>query len=165
MITIISGTNRPDSKSLKLAQLYAGLLAQSEEVKILSLANAMIWERNAEMIAVEEEYLVPAEKFVFVMPEYNASFPGAVKVLLDNSDIKKCWWYKKAMLVGLSEGRAGNIRGVEHMTSILHYLKVHVLYNKVLISRMSEEMDDAGKLLKKETADMIKLQTEEFIKF
>lgn len=117
------------------------------------------------MNELEEKYLIPAEKIVFIMPEYNASFPGILKVMLDNSDIKKCWWYKKAMLVGLSDGRAGNLRGVEHMTSILHYLKVHVLYNKLLLSRISEEIDVDGNVLKPATAQAIEQQIEEFIKF
>ncbi len=117
------------------------------------------------MLALEKEYLIPAEKFLFIMPEYNASFPGILKLMIDNSDVKKCWWYKKAALVGVSDGRAGNLRGIEHMTSILHYLKVNVLYNKVLLSRINEEIDNSGNLIKPETSAMINQQVEEFLKF
>ena len=51
------------------------------------------------------------------------------------------------------------------MTSILHYLKVHVLYNKVLLSRINDEMDNDGVLLKAETDALIRQQVEDFIKF
>jgi NAD(P)H-dependent FMN reductase len=166
MITIISGTNRADSMTLRTANLYYELLsAHSENVQLLSLENKEVWERGPAMLALEKQYLVPAEKFVFIVPEYNASFPGILKLMIDNSDIKKCWWYKKAMLVGLSDGRAGNLRGVEHLTAILHYMKVNVLYNKLLLSKINEEIDSKGKLIKPETADLVNTQIEEFLKF
>jgi NAD(P)H-dependent FMN reductase len=166
MITIISGTNRSDSMTLRTANLYHKLLSERhEDVRLLSLEHKHVWERGTEMLALEKEYLIPAEKFLFIMPEYNASFPGILKLMIDNSDVKKCWWYKKAALVGVSDGRAGNLRGIEHMTSILHYLKVNVLYNKVLLSRINEEIDNSGNLIKPETSAMINQQVEEFLKF
>jgi len=152
--------------TLKAAQLYTKLLsAYTGGVQLLSLEDKEVWERGPSMLALENDYLIPAEKFVFILPEYNASFPGIVKLMMDNSDIKKCWWYKKAMLVGVSDGRAGNLRGVEHMTSILHYMKVHVLYNKLLLSRIKEEINDNGEFIKQETATLVDEQVAEFIKF
>jgi len=166
MITVISGTNRADSMTLRTAQLYNNLFNDmGVKSELLSLENKQVWERGPAMLSLEADYLIPAEKFVFVMPEYNASFPGILKVMIDNSDIKKCWWYKKAMLVGLSDGRAGNLRGIEHMTSILHYMKVNVLYNKMPLSRINEEMDKAGSLKKEETWKVINQQVQEFIQF
>ena len=166
MITIVSGTNRSDSMTLRTANLYYKLLSErTVDVKLLSLEHKQVWERGQGMIKLESEYLIPADKFMFIMPEYNASFPGILKLMIDNSDIKKCWWYKKAALVGISDGRAGNLRGIEHMTSILHYMKVNVLYNKVLLSRINEEIDSNGALLKPETSVMINQQIDDFLKF
>ena len=99
------------------------------------------------------------------MPEYNASFPGILKVMMDNSDIKKCWWFKKAMLVGISDGRAGNVRGIEHMTAILNYLKVNVLYNKLILSKINDEIDKAGQVLKPATLGLMEQQVEAFLTF
>jgi len=167
MITIISGTNRADSMTLRAAHLYHKLLSAhtDDTVLLLSLEHKQVWERGPAMIAMEKQYLIPAEKFVLIMPEYNASFPGILKLMMDNSDIKKCWWFKKAALVGLSDGRAGNLRGLEHMTAILHYMKVNVLYNKLTLSRINEEINSKGELMKPETEDLINLQIEEFLKF
>ena len=117
------------------------------------------------MLEIESTLLIPTTKFLFVMPEYNASFPGILKMMMDNSDVKKCWWYKKAALVGLSDGRAGNLRGLEHMTAILNYLKINVLYNKMLLSKIGEEVDGNGNLLKSGTEKLIQTQVEEFHKF
>jgi chromate reductase len=166
MITVISGTNRPDSMTLRVAKLYYNKLsALSDDVHLLSLENKQVWERGAAMLALERQCIIPAQKFVFIMPEYNSSFPGILKLMIDNSDIKNCWWFKKAALVGISDGRAGNLRGAEHMTSILHYMKVNVLYNKLLLSRVNEEIDVHGTIIKPDTEDLINLQIEEFLKF
>ena len=166
MTTIIAGTNRTDSKTLRVADLYYKLLsAHGDEVQLLSLENKQVWERGPSMLAIETQYLIPAQKFIIIMPEYNASFPGILKMMIDNSDVKKCWWYKKAALVGISDGRAGNLRGIEHMTAILHYMKVNVHYNKLLLSRINDEMDQAGKLIRTETEQLVNIQLEEFLKF
>lgn len=152
--------------TLKVAKLYYNMMSQrADDVQLLTLEDLNVWDRSAELIATEERLLIPSEKFVFVMPEYNGSFPGILKLMLDNSDIKKCWWYKKAMLVGVADGRAGNLRGMEHMTNILHYLRVNVLYNKVPISRINDEINEAGDILKPATELVIIQQIEEFLKF
>ncbi len=166
MITIISGTNRADSMSLRTAKAYYEILKEQKiDVSLLSLENKQVWERGPSMLAIEKQYLIPAEKFIFIMPEYNASFPGILKVMIDNSDIKKCWWYKKAMLTGISDGRAGNLRGIEHMTSILHYMKVNVSYNKLLLSKIKDEIDMDANIIKPETGLLIMQQIEEFLEF
>ncbi len=167
MITIIAGTNREDSMTLRTANVYKTKFAAqtSEEVQLLSLENKQVWERGASMLAIEKQYLLPAHKFVFIMPEYNASFPGILKVMIDNSDVKKCWWYKKALLVGISDGRAGNLRGLEHMTAIMNYMRVNVHYNKLILSRINEEISKQGEVIKQVTDELISRQIEEFLKF
>ncbi len=152
--------------TLRVATLYYQLLSQrTNDVKLLSLTDKNVWEPGKELDEIQTEYLIPAEKFVFIMPEYNGSFPGILKLMMDNSDIKKCWWHKKAMLTGVADGRGGNLRGLEHMTNILHYLKVHVLYNKLPLSRINEEIDSEGGLLQPATEQAINEQIEEFVSF
>jgi chromate reductase, NAD(P)H dehydrogenase (quinone) len=166
MITIIAGTNRADSRTLKTANIYFRKLSLlADDVQLLSLENRQVWERGPSMLELESRFLLPANKFLFIMPEYNASFPGILKVMMDNSDVKKCWWYKKAALVGISDGRAGNLRGLEHMTAILHYLKVNVMYNKVLLSGVGNEIDGDGNILKPATEQLIDLQIQEFVDY
>lgn len=152
--------------TLRVASLYYSLMsAKAENVQLLSLEDKQVWEKGIEMTLLEQQYLVPAEKFVFIMPEYNGSFPGILKTMIDNSDIKNCWWYKKVMLVGVADGRGGNLRGIEHMTNILHYMRMNVLYNKLPLSRINDEIDMEGNLLREPTARAIEQQIDEFIKY
>lgn len=166
MILVISGTNRKDSRSLKVAKHYEKRLAEmGASVKLLSLVGIDVLNRGEAMKALEAELLVPAQKIVFVMPEYNGSFPGVLKTMMDNSDIRACWWHKKALLVGVADGRGGNLRGIEHMTNILHYLKMNVYYNKLPLSKINEEMDESGVFLQDRTIRTIEEQLSGFLSY
>lgn len=166
MITIISGTNRTGSRTLQVATHYYKLLQHlGQEVHLVSLVGYNVLERNDEVKQLETELLIPSGKFIFVMPEYNGSFPGVLKALLDNSDIRKCWWHKKVSLVGVADGRGGNLRGIEHMTNILHYLKMNVHYNKLPLSRINEELDSEGRFLHERTLAAITEQVEGFVAY
>lgn len=166
MITIISATNRENSRSIQVAAHYYNYLSiKVHEVKLLSLQDLVVYKRNEEIIRLENELLIPAEKFIFIMPEYNGSYPGILKTLLDITDIKKCWWHKKVLLVGVADGRGGNLRGLEHMTNILHYLKMNVHYNKLPLSHINEEMNENGDFLQQATLDNIHHQIDDFISY
>lgn len=166
MITIISGTNRPDSMTLRVARLYRQFFAdKGVDAPLVSLEGKDVCERGPDLKELEDTYLIPSEKFLFIMPEYNGSFPGILKTMLDNSDIKRCWWGKKAALTGVADGRAGNLRGMDHMTHILHYLRMNVLYNKLPISRINQELDEQGNLVHASTKLVIENQIEEFLRF
>jgi NAD(P)H-dependent FMN reductase len=167
MITVISGTSRVDSNTLRVASLYQRFLQKdgNEEVRLLSLLDRNVWERGEDLKSIEKEYLIPTERFVFVLPEYNGSFPGILKTMLDNTDIKSCWWGKKAMLTGLADGRAGNFRGLEHMSGILQYLRMHVYWDKLPISRINEELDADGEFLRAATKAQVEAQINGFLHF
>lgn len=163
MITIISGTNRKNSKTQLVAKYYFQLLKQdNKDVHLFSLEEIKSIRRDDFIEKIEERLLIPTEKFIIVMPEYNGSFPGILKLLFDNTDIRKVWWYKKALLVGVADGRGGNLRGIEHMTNILHYLKMNVHYNKLPISKINMEMNEKGEFVNELTIQAIKEQVHSF---
>ena len=104
--TVISGTNRPGSNTIRVAKQYLRLLEEKGTVaKFLSLEDLDVNKRNDALRALEKDLLIPTTKFIFVTPEYNGSFPGVLKAMIDNTDIEKVWWGKKALLTGVSTGR------------------------------------------------------------
>jgi chromate reductase len=165
MYTIVSGTNRIGSHTQKVALQYQKLLKDKNiDAKLFTLVNFNTLNRSPEFLKYEEEYLIPADKFIFIIPEYNGSYPGVLKAMIDNSDIYKDWNYKKALLTGVATGRAGNLRGMDHLSDTLHYLKMSVFYNKLPISVINKVMDENG-ILNAETLKAIHQQLDEFIKF
>ena len=165
MYTIISGTHRIESHTEKVAAEYRRILqGKNIDAGILSLKNLDVLHRTPEFLKIENEILIPAQKFIFILPEYNGTFPGVLKAMIDNTDIAKVWYHKKALLTGISTGRAGNLRGMDHLAASLHYLKMNVHYNKLPISLIDKVMDTNGRL-NEETLKVIDEQLSEFINF
>lgn len=165
MYTIISGTNRIASHTEKVAAEYQRLLKEKDiDAGIFSLKNLDVLNRTPEFLKVENEILIPTQKFIFILPEYNGTFPGVLKAMIDNSDIGKAWYHKKALLTGISTGRAGNLRGMDHLSASLNYLKMNVHHNKLPISLIDKVMDTNGRL-NDETLKVIDEQITEFINY
>ena len=166
MYTIISATNRVGSHTENVARQYQNILKEKGiESKIFSLKNLNVLEENSEFSKAENEFLIPAQKFIFIMPEYNGTFPGVLKAMIDTSDVKKAWWHKKALLVGISTGRAGNLRGMDQITGSLNHMKMIVHHNKLPISSIDKVMDESGTITNKNTLQAIDQQLDEFINF
>jgi NAD(P)H-dependent FMN reductase len=164
MYLIISGTNRKGSYTLRIAALYQQLIKEkSIEAPILSLTDLNVLERNPSILELEKELLIQAEKILFISPEYNGSIPGVLKCLIDVTD-RKVWQGKKALLTGISRGRAGNLRGMDHLTGILHYVRMVVHPNKLPISIVDTLFDQNG-MGHAETLKAINHQLDEFIAF
>lgn len=141
------------------------LAARGIQASLISLENLDVSERNPAIEKLETETLIPSHKIIFISPEYNGSIPGVLKSFIDNSDIEKVWSGKKALLTGISSGRAGNLRGMEHLTGILHYLKMVVHFNKLPISVINKLIDSEGKIIERGTLAAMKLQVDEFVHF
>ncbi len=165
MYTIISGTHRIGSHSEKVAAEYRRIfLEKNIDAVIFSLKNVDVLHRTPGFLKIENEIIIPTEKFIFIVPEYNGTFPGVLKAMIDNTDIAKAWYYKKALLTGVSTGRAGNLRGMDHLSASLSYLKMNVHHNKLPISMIDKVMDKNSRL-NEEILKVIDEQINEFIKF
>ena len=50
---------------------------------------------------------------------------------------------KRVALVGVSDGRAGNLRGLDQFQAVLNYLKADVIWNKPKLSGIGRLLDPA----------------------
>jgi chromate reductase, NAD(P)H dehydrogenase (quinone) len=164
MITIISGTNRKYSNTYKIAREYQLILqGKGIEAGIFSLENVDVFNYNAEFEKIENEILIPTTHFIIISPEYNGSFPGVLKMLFDSSRSHEMWYHKKALLTGVATGRAGNLRGMDHLADVLNYLKITVHPNKLPISVVNSVVGSDGKIIDEYTLKAINQQLDEFI--
>lgn len=172
-ITIFSGTNRPGSYTLKVSRSYQKLLEHAApDAKLFSMEdlphdisfNEVFGKRTPAFSEIISNYIDQSEKFVFIVPEYNGSFPGIVKVFLDAVHPRH-WTDKKAALVGVSQGRAGNLRGIEQLSMILNYLKIHVYHNKLPVSVVDKLVDESGLIVQPDAVAALNRQVEGFLKF
>ena len=173
MITIISSTNRPGSSTLKVAKYYqtrlrekgveAGLLSLSQLPPNL-LETDLYGKRSAEFEPIQD-MVTRTDKFIFIIPEYNGSFPGVLKVFVDACSFPESFYEKKAALVGVSSGKYGNIRGIDHFTGVCHYLNLHVMPMKLHIANIRSEFEANHNLFKEDTVRFTDEQMDKFIKF
>jgi len=173
MITIISGTNRPNSNTLKVAKYYQkALQLKGMTTNILSMetlpatliASDLYGKRSAEFTAIQE-LVTATTKFLFVIPEYNGSFPGVLKTFIDACDFPESFYDKKAALTGISSGKYGNIRGIDHFSGICSYLHLHVLPLRLHIPAIKTEFDENGDFFKEDTVKFTNEQMDKFLAF
>lgn len=171
MITIVSGTNREINNSIKVSRYYQTLLAQHGlESQILDLRalpkdfifSDMYGKRSTEVQNMIDTFIINVEYFVFILPEYNGGFSGIVKVFMDGMT-PSYFYNKKAMLVGLSSGRTGNLRGMDAFGNVLNYLQMEVLSKKVKLSGI-EAILEGDKIVNDECNIQLNLQINKFIK-
>lgn len=164
MITIISGTNRKHSNTSRIAREYQLILHEKGiDAGLLSLEDFDLAHYNTAFENLENDILIPTTHFIIISPEYNGSFPGVLKLLFDTSRSHEIWFHKKALLTGVATGRAGNLRGMDHLADVLNYLKITVHPNKLPISVVNTVLDNNGKIANINTLKAINQQLDEFI--
>ncbi|MFK7810261.1 MAG: NADPH-dependent FMN reductase [Saprospiraceae bacterium] len=179
MITIISGTNRKNSKTKIVAESYLELFkkATDEEVNFLPLcevSNDMLKDgmyqadgQSEDVARLQDEMILPAQKFFIVSPEYNGGIPGILKLFIDAISVreyKSTFKNKKVGLAGVASGRAGNLRGMDQLTGVFNHVGSIVMPNMLPISGVGgltnhERVTDEG------TLNAMQQQVEEFVAF
>lgn len=160
MISIISGTNREESSTLALSTYILRYVQRINEgeVRLLDLCDLngrmnidrFMYKKESQSPIVKElqdRYILPSDKFVFIVPEYNGSITGVLKFFIDAvsvRDYEKNFSGKDALLIGTSTGRAGNLRGLDHLTGILQFLDVLVYPKKIPISNITHVFEKAS---------------------
>lgn len=174
MITIVVGTNRKDSVSQQIALQYAEVLAKKNVKAILlnlrELPPDYIRSALYENIGKNDQFnkireiMNRSEKFVFVIPEYNGSFPGVLKAFLDGLDRSKALADKKCALIGISAGDQGAGLALSHFTDILNYCGTNVLAYKLRLPRIGDFMTD-NKIIDNTYLNKINKQAQKLIDF
>ncbi len=159
MITIISATNRPDSRTEYVSKNLFELIGKytDEEVNLIKLSEVdpgfihpKMYEaafQHPDLTKLQDEQIVPANKWILVSPEYNGSYSGIGKVFVDALSIRKyaeTFKGKKLALVGVATGRAGNLRGLDHLTTSFNYLGMNVYPNRLPLAQIANHMIEGG---------------------
>jgi chromate reductase, NAD(P)H dehydrogenase (quinone) len=174
MITIISGTNRSNSNSIIVAEHYKSILKKKgTECQILDLSTvperflfSALYENSGKDPEFNKlrEIINKSEKFVFIVPEYNGSFPGVLKAFIDGLEYPASFNNKKAAVVGISAGALAGALALSHLTDILNYLGMHVLAIKPRLPRIETLIKD-GAISDKFLSNLLETQAEALIKF
>ncbi|HNP19943.1 MAG TPA: NAD(P)H-dependent oxidoreductase [Fulvivirga sp.] len=153
-IAVICGTNRLDSMSYQIAKIYQGLLKnigyESELIDLADLPADFVFSALYNNAGKNVEFnhfrdiITQVDKFVFIVPEYNGSFPGVLKTFIDGLKYPDSFKNKKCALVGLSSGVQGAGLALSHLTDIFHYCGMEVLSLKPKLSYIERHYKDGA---------------------
>ena len=174
VIYIISGTNREQAVSYKVSQIYqqefSALGISSEIIDLQKLPTDYLFSglydnagKNEEMNVIRKK-MKEGKKFVFVIAEYNGSFPGVLKAFIDGLEYPGTFTNKKCALVGISSGNQGAVLAMSHLTDILNYCGAHVLAQKPKLASISAHFE-AGVITSERYMKHIKLQVKQLLDF
>ncbi|MDP0500749.1 MAG: NADPH-dependent FMN reductase [Verrucomicrobiota bacterium JB022] len=173
MISIVAGTNRAGSTTLKLATFLAGLYrALGQEVVLLDLAELPLEllspdsyrQKPASFVERFSEPLLESKGTHWVVPEYNGSFPGALKLLIDHLPYPDFYENRPAAFVGLSAGASGATRPIEHLQQVMAYRNGYAYNRRVFIPAAYQALED-GVPVEEDLRARLQRQVEGFIGF
>lgn len=175
MITIVSSTNRNDALSFQLSLRYQELLkdigCDSEIINLNELPEDFAFSALYENSGKNDQFnsfrtqMKTSEKFVFIVPEYNGSFPGVLKTFIDGLEYPNTFKNKKCALVGLSSGVQGGGLALSHLTDIFNYCGMHVLALKPKLARIEANLDDRFHITNKLYKELLQEQAKLLMEF
>lgn len=141
MLTIISGTNRPDSVTLRVARAAAARLdaarAPHELLDLAQLPTEIFapssYATKPDAFAPWQQSILESDGLLFVVPEYNGSFPGVLKYFIDMLEFPASLAAKPVAFIGLAAGHFGAARAVEQLTAVVQYRSAHVYGRRLFI--------------------------------
>lgn len=148
-VPIVLGTAREGRMSEHVAKL---LLAKAKEA---GLDSKIIDVRDYRLVATDNTgdpepakkwagVVAEADGFIFVVPEYNHSYPGELKMMLDM--LYKEYAGKKAAVCGVSAGNFGGARAVELTNLLLVTLGFIPAQYSMNVFSVNQVFDESGNL-------------------
>ena len=173
VLKIISGTDMPNSKSQEVSAYIAAMYrARGVDAQVISLEGFPLQDvaggKYMDSIPSVEAFRLPvleADALLFVIPEYNGSFPGILKLFVDYLPYPSALVKKPMAFVGIAGGVFGGLRPVEQFQMVANYLDALQFPERVFISRVQENFDPEKGILDEFQQQLLESQTNNFIRF
>lgn len=144
-LAVILGTNRENNQSQKVAGFVCRVASETGHFEVTLVDPSVITfekdgnddtAKNPEYSRITDE----AEAFIIVTPEYNRSFPGSLKRMLDTE--MKNYTHKPVLTVGVSSGIYGGSRVTQHLQPILRRLGLVSSFMEVNVAKVQDVFED-----------------------
>src|SRR3990167_3245150 len=166
-IAVLIGTTRVQRESVKAAKYIAEFGRRIENVDII-LVDPMDFTFHGDGNDPEgkdpryTEITEKADAFFIVTPEYNHSFPGSLKRMLD-SELAN-YNHKPVAFAGVSNGHWGGVRAIESLVPAVRETGLVVMSWDVYFPNIQDVFDETGVIVdeysKRYETNVTKLYTE-----
>lgn len=175
-IVVVCGTNREGSLSRLLSQEIAESykhLGQSSDLTVDLIdmnelpADALLpnaYKEQPENVTALVARFLKSDGAVFVVPEYNGSYPGVLKLFVDMLPYPDGFESRPCAFVGLAAGQFMGLRAVEHFQQIAGYRNALLYPRRIFIGDSFKQFVD-GKLGDDALTTRLKEQATGFVSF
>jgi len=149
-IPVILGTTRQGRMSVNAARLVSERLAARNGIvtELIDIAALPLPTDDAGEGIKHPDFAAKmnrSDALALVIPEYNHSFPGLLKHVLDSC--LKEYIHKAAGIVGVSAGSFGGARVIQSALPVLRELGLMAIFTDVYVGTVHKVFDESGRLL------------------
>jgi len=173
MMTLLVGTNRPDSNTRKVArhveEIYAGLKVP---LRVLDLAqmppeifSPASYAEKPKSFQPFADGVLQASGLHVVTPEYNGGIPGVLKYFIDMLKFPESFERRPVCFTGLAAGIWGALRPVEQLQAIFGYRNAYIYPERVFLPQINNLFDPNGRLKDADLLKRLTKQAEGFVGF
>jgi NAD(P)H-dependent FMN reductase len=148
-LAVLAGTAREKRESIKAARWVADFAAQRPELEVILVDPAELEFPNDGNDTEGKnprysEITAKADAFYIVTPEYNHSFPGTLKRMLDSEYGN--YLHKPVAIAGCSNGPWGGARVCEALLPVCHKVGLVNIQPELYFPFVQNIFDDAGQM-------------------
>lgn len=151
-VVVIAGTTRENRQTIKAAKLVeeVGRTFGNLEIVFVDVKDyfPLSGEGNDESSKYPKWVNInkKSDAYFIVAPEYNHSFPGSLKMLLDN-DLGN-YTHKPVAIAGVSAGSFGGARMIENLLPVTRELGMVAISSDLHFTNVHSLFDDSDKVEK-----------------
>ncbi|NCU43948.1 NADPH-dependent oxidoreductase [Candidatus Saccharibacteria bacterium] len=165
-IPVLVGTIREQRKSIFAARLVAevGNTFEGVEAEVVDPKDFNFPGDGNDPEGKDPRYTAITERaqgFFVVVPEYNHSFPGSLKRMLD-SELKN-YIHKPVAFAGVSSGPWGGVRAIESLVTATREMGLVATFTDMQFPRVQELFNDEGELQNQAYREYVKGAWKELI--
>lgn len=163
-VAVLVGSLRRESINRKFAEALAKLAADRLRFHFVELGdvpmyNEDLWENPPEAVLRLKREIEAADAVLFVVPEYNRSFPAVLKNAIDWGTRpygKNSFAAKPGGIVGASPGAIGSAVGQNHLKHVLNVVDVVLMGQpEVYLSYKADHFGADGTITDARTRDFL----------
>ena len=149
-IHILASTDRPNSNAGKISNYVSRWLQSNTDAQttVFNLetypAQDVVGGNYGNPSTRVKEYneaFLDADGHIFVVPEYNGSYPGILKLFIDYLPFPQSFFKRPVSFIGESQGAFGALRTVEHLQGVFGYRNAIIYPERTFIRRVGKHFD------------------------
>jgi NAD(P)H-dependent FMN reductase len=173
MITLLIGTNRPDSNSRKVArhieEIYAELKVPLRVLDLTHLPQEIFlpssYAEKPKSFQPFADGVLQASGLHVISPEYNGGIPGVLKYFIDMLKFPESFERRPVCFTGVAAGIWGALRPIEQLQAIFGYRNAFIYPERVFLPQINSLLDENGWLQSPELLARLRSQADGFVDF